>query len=118
MLALSSQTVGVDLERIRPIDWQKIAAALFPPGGTRVSGNRPTNPHNEFFRIWTLKESYLKAEGTGFSISPASFAVLPDGEHTAHLLRGNRSIASRGSTPFPGYCLSVCSLEEDVREQS
>ena len=35
-----------------------------------------------FLRIWTAKEAVLKFLGTGFSLSPKSFSVLPlDSEH-------------------------------------
>lgn len=112
VLALSSQAVGVDLERIRPIDWRKISARYFHPEERTYLEQSP-DPAAEFFHIWTLKESYLKAEGLGFSISPATFAVLPEGEHTAHLL-GESFYRFACFTPFPGYRLSVCSLESEI----
>ena len=112
VLALSSQTVGVDLERIRPIDWQKISARFFHPL-ERAYLEKAFDPASEFFHIWTLKESYLKAEGVGFSISPVSFAILPEGESTAHLQQESfyRFACLR---PFPDYCLSVCSIEPEI----
>ena len=112
VLALSSQTVGVDLEHIRPIDWQKISARFFHPE-ERTYLEQADDPASEFFHIWTLKESFLKAEGLGFSISPASFAILPDGEHSAHLV-GESFYRFSCLKPFPGYCLSVCSLEPEI----
>ncbi|MEA4870044.1 MAG: 4'-phosphopantetheinyl transferase superfamily protein [Christensenella sp.] len=112
VLALSTQAVGVDLERIRPIDWQKIAARFFHPE-ERAYLERSPDPAAEFFHIWTLKESYLKAEGLGFSVSPMSFAVLPEGDHSARLVGGS-FYRFTCFWPFQGYCLSVCSLEEEV----
>lgn len=115
VLALSSRAVGVDLEQIRPIDWQKIAARFFHPQ-ERAYLDHSSDPAAEFFRIWTLKESYLKAEGLGFSISPSSFGVLPEGDFTARFLG---ETAYRFSCPeaFEGYRLSVCSLESEVSRQ-
>lgn len=115
VLALSKHTVGVDLERIRPIDWQKIAGRFFHPE-ERAYLQSAQNPLAEFFRIWTLKESYLKAEGIGFSVSPASFAVLPEGERAARL-SGESAYRFARFDAFPGYCLSVCSLENDVTDR-
>ncbi len=112
VLALSKQSVGVDLERIRPIDWDKIADRFFHPE-ERSHLQKAQNALAEFFRIWTLKESYLKAEGIGFSVSPASFAVLPEGERSARLL-GESAYRFSCFDAFPGYCLSVCSLESEV----
>jgi len=115
VLALSSRTVGVDLEMVRPIDWQKIATRFFHPE-ERAYLAGTSNPGAEFFRIWTLKESYLKAEGVGFSVSPASFAVLPQDEHTA-LFSGESAYHFSCINAFPNYFLSVCSLEPEVPDQ-
>ena len=115
VLALSRQNVGVDLERIRPLDWQRISSRFFHPE-ERAFLAQSTEPERDFFRIWTLKESYLKAEGTGFSVSPASFAVLPVGAQSAHLL-GETAYCFTRIAAFPNYCLSVCSLEEEVSSE-
>lgn len=112
VLALSTKPVGVDLERIRPVDWQKIAERFFHPE-ERAHLLSAKDPLTEFFRIWTLKESYLKAEGIGFSVSPASFAILPDEPGNAHFL-GETAYRFSLFDAFPGYCLSVCSLESEV----
>lgn len=114
VLALAERTVGVDLERFRPIEWQRIAERFFHPLEQDYLSHS-VEPEKDFFRIWTLKESYLKAEGTGFSVSPASFAVLPEGEHSATFIGETGYRFTRLST-FPDYCLSVCSLEEPVAD--
>lgn len=114
VLALSEQTVGVDLERFRPIDWQRISARFFHPE-EQAYLSHSLEPEKDFFRIWTLKESYLKAEGTGFSVSPASFAVLPQEEHTA-VFFGATDYRFTRLNAFPDYCLSVCSLEDAVAD--
>ncbi len=38
-----------------------------------------------FLLLWTAKESYVKAIGTGFTIPPASFDILPTGEELKKL---------------------------------
>ncbi|MEZ4508497.1 MAG: 4'-phosphopantetheinyl transferase superfamily protein [Eubacteriales bacterium] len=58
----SAQPVGVDLERFRPIDWRRISERFFHPI-ERAYLTKSTEPERDFFRIWTLKESYLKAGG-------------------------------------------------------
>ncbi len=114
VLALSKQAVGVDLEWIRPIDWNRIANRFFHPE-ERAYLDESSDPAAGFFTIWTLKESYLKAEGFGFSISPASFAVLPEGKDAARM-SVESAYRFRRFDALPGYCLSVCSLEDDVSE--
>ena len=112
VLALSKQTVGVDLEHFRPVDWRRISERFFHPEERAFLARSP-EPEKDFFRIWTLKESYLKAEGTGFSVSPVSFAVLPSGENKATFLSETPYRFARLSA-FPNYCLSVCSLEDEI----
>ncbi|MEN6635603.1 MAG: 4'-phosphopantetheinyl transferase superfamily protein [Clostridiaceae bacterium] len=115
VLALSRQSVGVDLEHIRPLDWQRIALRFFHPEEYTYL-EQSSEPVRDFFHIWTLKESYLKAEGTGFSVSPASFAVLPDGAQSARFL-GDTAYRFTRLAAFPDYCLSVCSLEDEVSSE-
>ena len=112
VLAVSIGSVGVDLERMRPIDWVKISARFFHPE-ERAFLAQSADPQAAFFWIWTLKESYLKAEGLGFSVSPASFSVLPQGESGASISVQTDYLFRRFDT-FTGYCLSLCCVERDI----
>jgi len=112
VLALSSESVGVDLERVRPIDWRRISARYFHPGEQAHLLNS-ADPLESFFWIWTLKESYVKAEGSGLSVSLGKFSILPQGEDSAHLDRGSPYLFRRFHD-FPGYCLSLCGTEREA----
>ncbi|MCE5188212.1 MAG: 4'-phosphopantetheinyl transferase superfamily protein [Eubacteriales bacterium] len=115
VLAVSSKAVGVDLERIRPIDWQHISARFFHPD-ERAFLAESSNPESAFFWIWTLKESYLKAEGLGFSVSPARFSILPQQE-TEAVMSGQTGYRFRRYHTFAGYCMSLCCTEESISEE-
>ena len=111
VLALSGEAVGVDLERVRPINWSRVAERFFHPDEQRFLAESD-DPQTMFFLIWTLKESYLKAEGQGFSVSPRSFCILPR-ESGAELKNGS-GYRFRSFSAFPGYCLSVCYREQEI----
>ncbi len=112
VLATCSGSVGVDVERMRPIDSMRIAKRFFHPDEYAYLSSLP-DPHAAFFSIWTLKESYVKALGFGFSVPPMTYSLLPDGASNA-VFSGKTSFHfHRYDGVFPGYCLSVCALEAD-----
>lgn len=111
VLALSAEAVGVDLERIRAINWSRVSERFFHPDEQRFLAES-ADPQTMFFTIWTLKESFLKALGHGFSVSPRSFCVLPEG--SGAVLESDAGFRFHSFSDFPGYSLSVCCREEEV----
>jgi len=67
--------IGVDLERVRDIEDDFIAYSLNPAEHGRVLALEPAMRTNAFFRVWTAKEAYLKAIGTGLWQSLKTFDV-------------------------------------------
>ena len=61
--ALSSSPVGIDIERIRPLNRLLAKRVLSETELQGVLGGQ--RPDVEFIRLWTLKESYLKLTGEG-----------------------------------------------------
>ena len=114
VLALSSETVGVDLERIRAINWRRLSTRFFHPDEQAFLAST-ADPLGMFFTVWTLKESYLKAEGQGFSVSPKSFCVLPQGDSA--VLQGGTAYHFRSISAPEGYRLSVCARERDIADR-
>lgn len=113
VLALSKEPVGVDVERVRPINWRRMSARFFHPHEQRFL-EESADPVEWFFTIWTLKESYLKAEGQGFSVSPRTFCILPRGNSAE--FEGGTGYRFRSYDAFPGYCLSVCGRESEIAD--
>jgi 4'-phosphopantetheinyl transferase len=69
--------VGIDVERLRPIEhWQEIAARYFHPAEVAAIAAAAESDRNiSFLRCWTQKEAILKALGVGLGLSLQSFAV-------------------------------------------
>lgn len=77
--ALHNRTVGLDVEVIRPFS-ERLVKKVLTEEELASLGGREITPEL-FFRYWTLKESYLKARGTGLTASmrEISFSWKADG---------------------------------------
>lgn len=73
--------VGIDIEKTRPLhDLDEMIAKNFTSREIRFITARPEERISRFFRLWTVKESYLKAIGEGMRLQPDSleFAIESD----------------------------------------
>jgi len=68
--------VGIDAEKIDPAKADfDVAQRYFAPAEIEILRRTPSTEQAVcFFRLWTLKEAYLKATGAGFGTSLDSFA--------------------------------------------
>jgi phosphopantetheinyl transferase len=76
-IALAREPVGVDLEIVDPAGAIPLNV-LHRQEQARLEtiADAPTRAET-FCAIWTVKEAYLKALGTGLNREPSTFAVLP-----------------------------------------
>lgn len=72
--ALSGFPVGVDVELIRPLR-RNVAGRFFTKTEQLYLARRP---EEEFFRLWTRKESFAKAVGRGLQLQLDTFSVLEE----------------------------------------
>jgi 4'-phosphopantetheinyl transferase len=82
--------IGVDIERIRPLEAMDDIAARFFERNEASQIRKLPDPDRvaAFFRCWTLKEAFLKANGAGLSIPLDSFRVAVE-PHAAPQRVGN-----------------------------
>jgi 4'-phosphopantetheinyl transferase len=110
--AVSALPVGVDIEMIQPIELS-IAKDCFTENEyrTMTSFSKRTEQLDYFYTIWTIKESYIKALGLGFSKSPDSFGVSI--KNNKIRLTGNceRGYYFRQFNFDNSYRLCACGLE-------
>ena len=117
MCIIGDSPVGCDVERVRKIAL-KLADRFFAQSEKEMISNQPTEDDkiNTFFRLLTLKESYVKAEGQGLSIGLNSFAVQPDFNK---ILRDNVEVAC-SLCEFDidkAYRFSACVLNSEKSSQ-
>ena len=100
--ALNSETVGIDIEIIKKANL-KVAKRFFCPDEHEFITK--ANKINEaFYKIWTMKESFVKWEGKGLSTPLDSFSVL-------EIERRGRPYFHAVNVPGEVYC-SVCTDTE------
>ena len=65
------------------------------------------DPEERFFRLWSMKESVMKALGRGLSLPPESFSVLAAVDGKTVTVEGTELFLR--TVPMEGYGLAVCS---------
>lgn len=110
ILGVSDHEIGVDIERIAPFD-NRVARRCYTD--EELAWLYAQSGADAFYRLWTAKESVMKATGLGFTLTPESFSVLPmeDGWHTVcdrrWFLRWHE---------LPGYEICIaCAFDEAIR---
>ncbi len=107
--AFDNTKVGIDIEQIVPIDLA-MTNMFFAPEEVEQLENQPSiHRLSYFYRLWTLKESYIKADGKGLSIPLDSFRFNLT-EDTIHFYsKMDSNIWSFSHFPLdPNYKLAVC----------
>lgn len=109
--AIDDRPVGIDVEEIKTMDMQ-IAKNYFTTEEYNGITSLPKDKQTEhFYDLWTLKESFIKADGRGLNIPLDSFSIsknsnriiLTSGEKEVNCYFKQLDIASE-------YKLSVCVL--------
>lgn len=83
VLLVDEHEAGVDVEQIVPY-CKAVARRVFSPH-EQAWLHMQTN-EEAFFRLWTGKESIMKALGLGFQFPPESFEILPEPCAPNHVL--------------------------------
>ena len=115
-LVLDEQPVGIDVESLR-IGYQKLVDRFFAE--EEVATLKKEWDNQRFTKIWTRKESYLKATGYGMRMPLNGFSTLEESvkinEHMYSEMIEERADYYLASTQLPGnYWLSVCRKNEPV----
>ncbi|MCM3005713.1 4'-phosphopantetheinyl transferase family protein [Priestia koreensis] len=70
-----TEEIGIDIEKINPIDF-RIAERFFTSlEFSKIEESPLSEKIDCFYEYWTMKESYIKAKGRGFSIPLHSFYI-------------------------------------------
>ena len=109
---VSKMPVGCDIEKIGKVR-TGIAERFFTNNEIRYmerfSGDEQ---REEFYRLWTMKESYMKMTGEGMSLALDRFEFF-FGEEVQVLRDGRKVLGYVKEYNIPEYKLTVCSEENE-----
>lgn len=117
--ALSNKPVGIDVEEVKD-DCISIAKRFFTlKENERINACKSANEKKqEFFQLWTLKESYMKEIGLGFHKSLNSFEMRKNNQMEQVYDEG-RLISNCKFDKYrlgDDYWVSICSENEEIGE--
>ena len=110
--ATAEKEVGCDVEKIVKAP-EGVAERFFRPGESAyVNEGVGEERDHRFFRIWTMKESYIKMTGEGMRLDLDRFEFLPGAEKIKVRRDGKLLSCHIMECDIPGYKVSVCAKEE------
>ena len=114
MCAIAEQEVGCDVEKKAALDRRLAEYVMTEYELDRIYGlERETQQQEMFFRLWTLKESYMKATGLGIGLEPKNFGMIARKKKvTVAPPVDERKFYFKEYFADDGYCYSCCSLSE------
>lgn len=113
--AVSEKEVGCDIEKITKWN-EKIAKRFFTEKeNEHLERCSVQEIDREFFRIWTMKESYIKMTGEGMKVPFRSLEVSLEDEIK---ITRNKELQECFFKEYsvPGYCITVCARERNFSE--
>ena len=111
LCALSDAELGCDVEGPRRFD-PALARRFFHPDETAWLFSLPPREQDAaFLRLWTLKESYLKAVGLGLSLPLDAFRILPEGGDFALTLQEDAHPWALRSFDAEDCLCAICALD-------
>ncbi|MCU9806785.1 4'-phosphopantetheinyl transferase superfamily protein [Paraclostridium sp. AKS46] len=109
--AFSTHEIGIDVEFNNNINEDVIKYALSKYEYDKYLTLDTSDREKYFYKLWTLKESYIKCIGKGLSVSPDSITFVHNNDNIT--IKGK--ISQEYNFKYYGfdnsYSLSICSIE-------
>ncbi|MDE7436647.1 MAG: 4'-phosphopantetheinyl transferase superfamily protein [Lachnospiraceae bacterium] len=111
--ATAEKEVGCDVEEIVKAPEGVVEHFFHPSESAYVNACTGEERDHRFFRVWTMKESYIKMTGEGMSLDFDRFEFLLDPEKIKVRRDGKLLSCRIMEYDIPGYKVSVCANEEE-----
>ena len=115
--------LGIDIEYIRQIECCQLAEHFFHINERKFIVNAKSGTDlDRFYKIWTLKESYIKCIGKGLNRELDSFFldVKTDSKITVYDEKNSEQCAKYEfyNMRYKQYHISICSEREDINKEA
>lgn len=112
-IAISESAVGIDIQEPKNIKDGMYRKVVQPEERSLIGEDR----QNDFLRLWTLKESFVKAVGKGLRISMKEYYFEKENDCYFVKYGGQKQAWTFNieETLVRGYFISVCGLEKEVQ---
>lgn len=108
--AVSDSPVGCDVEKLREAP-KRIAERYFGKCEKQYLDMCEGKDYDKaFFRLWTIRESYVKMTGEGLGIPRGSLEIIVD-EEIQIFRNGKKEICHISEIMIRDYVISICSEE-------
>lgn len=118
VVAFSEQEIGIDIERIARCRMEVARRFYHPVEVEALEKADGTARTALFFRLWAIKESFLKYTGTGLSASLSGFQVKNE-KNTFYILHNDGkqpAVHIHECSLNKNYACYVCAETEDLPE--
>ena len=97
MAFVKDSEIGIDVEKIKTdFDVLNLAENLFSTTEVKMLHDvQQDDVYQAFYRCWTRKEAFIKAEGSGLSFPLDAFSVSMDEDYEAKLLQTKWNAAEK-----------------------
>lgn len=109
--AVSDKPIGCDVEMIRKAP-ERVAERYFSESEKEYLNQFCGEDYDtEFFRLWTMKESYVKMTGEGMGVSFEAYEIALE-DLSARVIRdGKMQACCLSSIDLQGHIVSICAKE-------
>lgn len=115
--AFDDEEIGIDVEEIKEMEYEDIVKRFFTDYEYKWIMEQEEGIRLQcFYKLWTLKESYVKFKGKGMNISFDSFKFHVDCRNNICKLADNdEPVFFMNHSIGNSYELSLCGLKEEMK---
>ena len=110
--AFFDREIGVDIEKIAPLSHKLVRYVCTDEEYQFLMQQSEQAQQEQFFRLWTAKESYMKYCGKGLSLPPRELEI-DFSQPLSIKEKGNKAKVDFREHPIEGYKLTVCYAQEN-----